>query len=138
LWEKARPRYRKIFLADDQKDVLRVVASILDDEFQIVGLAEEGRGVLELVPNLSPDVLVLDILMPVVNGVEAALQLKATGSRTKVIFLTVNQDPDFMQAAMSTGAQAYVLKQHMATDLLPSLWYVLAGHTFVSPCMRAH
>lgn len=128
----------RIFLADDQEEMRRVVASMLKDEFQIVGSAEDGRGVLELLPTLHPDVLVLDIFMPGMNGIETALQLKESGSTTKMVFLTVHEDPDFLNAALSTGAQAYVLKAHLATDLVPALWNVLAGHTYVSPSMQEH
>jgi DNA-binding NarL/FixJ family response regulator len=128
----------RVFLADDQEEVLRMVASMLNDEFQIVGLAQDGSDVLKLVPGLSPDVLVLDILMPVMNGIETVEHLNASGSRTRVIFLTVHEDPDFLYAAMAAGAQAYVLKPRMATDLVPALRNVLAGHTFVSPSMHLH
>ena len=128
----------RVFLADDQEEVLRTVASMLNDEFQIVGLAQDGSDVLKLAPGLSPDVLVLDILMPVLNGIETVQHLNSSGSKMKVIFLTVHEDPDFLYAAMAAGAQAYVLKPHKATDLVPALWNVLAGHTFVSPSMHLH
>lgn len=136
--EKRVTNMPRVFLADDQEEVLRTVASMLNDEFQIVGLAQDGCDALKLVPDLCPDVLVLDILMPVMNGIETAQHLNASGSRTKVVFLTVHEDPDFLYAAMAAGAQAYVLKPHMATDLVPALWNVLAGHTFVSPAMHVH
>ena len=127
----------RVLLADDQEEMLRTVESLLKDEFQIVGLAQDGPDVLELVPTLSPDLLILDIFMPKLNGVETALRLKQSGSNTKVIFLTVHDDPDFLAAALSTGAQGYVLKPHLATDLVPALWDVLAGNMFVSPGLLA-
>ena len=136
--EKGVSTLPRVFLADDQEEVLQTVASMLNDEFQIVGLAQDGSDVLKLLPGLSPDVLVLDILMPVMNGIETVQHLNASGSSTRVIFLTVHDDPDFLYAAMAAGAQAYVLKPHMATDLVPALWNVLAGHTFVSPSMHLH
>jgi len=127
----------RVLVADDQNEMLRIVESLLQDEFQIVGLAEDGADVLRLVPTLSPDLLILDIFMPKLNGVETALRLKQSGSNTKVIFLTVYDDPDFLAAALSTGAQGYVLKPHLATDLVPALWDVLAGNMFVSPGLLA-
>jgi len=128
----------RIFLADDQQEILRTVAMILKEQFHVVGLAEDGNAVLQLLPSLSADVIVLDIFMPKLNGIETALRLKSSGSTVKVVFLTVNEDPDFLFAAMSTGAQGYVLKPYLATDLIPALWTVLAGRTFVSPSMSVH
>jgi DNA-binding NarL/FixJ family response regulator len=125
----------RVFIADDQEEMLQTVARMLDGEFQVVGTAENGMRVLELAPSLSPDILVLDISMPVVNGIEVACHLKESGSAAKVIFLTVHADPDFVEAAMSTGALGYVLKPCLATDLVPAIWTVLGGNTFVSPAM---
>jgi DNA-binding NarL/FixJ family response regulator len=126
----------RVFLADDQEEMRRTVAQVLEGEFQIVGTAENGAGVLELTPGLSPDVLVLDISMPVVTGIEAALRLRQAGSRVKVIFLTVHEDLDFVEAAMSVGALGYVLKQSLATDLVPAIWKALEGSTFISPSLH--
>lgn len=123
----------RVFLADDQEEVLRTIVQILDGDFQIVGTAKNGAGVLELTPTLSPDVVVLDISMPVVTGIEAALRLREAGSLAKVIFLTVHQDLDFVEAAISVGAWGYVLKPSMATDLIPAIRKVLEGSTFISP-----
>jgi CheY-like chemotaxis protein len=128
----------RVLVADDQDEVRKTVESLLEGEFQVVGLAEDGMRVLRLVPVLSPDVVILDIFMPELNGIEAALRLKRSGSNIKVIFLTVHDDPDFLAAALSAGAQGYVLKPHLATDLVPALWNVLAGRTFVSPTLHAH
>ena len=126
----------RVFLADDQKEMLRTTAQILGGEFQIVGTAENGVGVLELAPSLSPDVVVLDISMPVLTGIEAALRLREKGSRARVIFLTVHEDLDFVETAMSVGALGYVLKQSMATDLIPAIWKALEGRTFISPSVH--
>jgi DNA-binding NarL/FixJ family response regulator len=130
---KAIPR---VFLADDQEQMRRTVAQVLEGEFQIVGTAENGAGVLDLTPDLSPDVLVLDISMPVVTGIEAALRLRQAGSTIKVIFLTVHDDLDFVEAAMAVGALGYVLKQSLATDLVPAIWKVLEGSIFISPSLH--
>lgn len=126
----------RVFLADDQEEMLQTVTQMLEGEFQVVGTAENGMRALELVPSLSPDILVLDISMPVVNGIEVACLLKGSGLAAKVIFLTVHSDPDFVEAAMSAGALGYVLKPCLASDLVPAIWAVLEGNTFVSPTMH--
>ena len=81
----------------------QTIVQILCEDFQIVGTAETGAGVLDLPPNLSPDVFVLDISMPVVTGIEAALRLREKGSRAKIIFLTVHEDPDFVAECDGCG-----------------------------------
>jgi DNA-binding NarL/FixJ family response regulator len=130
------PIIPRVFLADDQEEMRRMTAQILEGDFMIVGTAENGAAVLELAPKLSPDVVVLDISMPVLTGIEAAVRLREKGSRARVIFLTVHKDLDFVESAMSAGALGYVLKQCMATDLVPAIWEALEGRTFISPSMR--
>jgi DNA-binding NarL/FixJ family response regulator len=123
----------RVFLADDQEEMLQAVAQVLEGQFKIVGTAEDGERAFELAPSLSPDVLVLDISMPVMDGIEVALRLRNQGSKAKVVFLTVHDDTDFVQAAMSAGALGYVLKPCLTTDLVPAIWKALEGRTFVSP-----
>lgn len=126
----------RILLADDQEEMLHTVVLILQDEFNVVATAGDGTTAVELATKLSPDVLVLDIGMPVVNGIEAAWRLKALGSQAKVIFLTVTSDAEFVEAALSAGAVGYVLKPSLATDLVPAIWAALRGNTFISPSMK--
>ena len=127
----------RVLLADDQEEIRRTVASILEDECEIVGLAENGKQVLDLVIDRSPDVLVLDIFMPVANGIETAVRAKAIGCRSKVLFLTVDEDPDVAEAAMSVGALGYVLKPRLATDLIPAIRSVLEGRVYISRSMHS-
>jgi DNA-binding NarL/FixJ family response regulator len=105
----------------------------LGDEFQIVGVASDGREALELAPKLAADVLVLDIAMPGLNGIEVALRLREDGASAKIVFLTMHDDADLVEAAMSAGALGYVLKALLATDLVPAIWKAIEGRTFVSP-----
>lgn len=126
----------RVLLADDQEEMLQTVAWMLRDEFSVVGTAENGAIAVELATRLCPDVLVLDICMPVENGIEAACQLKELGSAARVIFLTVNTEPEFVEAAISAGAMGYVLKQSLTADLVPALWAVMHGRTFISPSMQ--
>lgn len=126
----------RILLADDQEEMRQKVAGLLESEFHVVGAVENGERVMEAVPSLTPDILVLDICMPVLNGIEAAARLKESGFPGKVIFLTVHEDADFFQAARSVGALGYVLKSSLTDDLLPAVRRALAGNTFVSPSMH--
>jgi DNA-binding NarL/FixJ family response regulator len=123
----------RILLADDHEEVRLAIANLLEDEFDIIGMAENGQRAVELVPVLCPDVLVLDVCMPVLNGIEAAAQLRKSRSAPKVVFLTVNADPDFVNAALSTGAFGYVLKCSAGVDLVPAIHQAVEGKRFVSP-----
>jgi DNA-binding NarL/FixJ family response regulator len=126
----------RIFLADDQVEMLQTVAQILEPDFNLVGTAQDGQRVLQLVPGLFADILVLDICMPLMNGIEVARHLKEDGSAARVVFLTGNDDADFIEAAMSAGALGYVFKPRLATDLIPAIWNAMEGRTFVSPCVQ--
>ena len=122
----------RILLADDHQEMLQTLVGILEDEFQIVGTAGNGMRALELAASLTPDIVVLDISMPEVNGIEAARRLREEGSLASVVFLTAHNDPDLVEAAMSAGALGYVLKSHLATDLVSAIWLALVGKTFIS------
>ena len=125
----------RILLADDHQEMLEAVARLLEDEFDVIAAVTNGERVIEAALRLAPDLLVLDISMPVLNGIEAAACLKESGSRAKVIFLTVNTDPDIVEMALSIGALGYVLKPHFAADLIPAIRRVLQDRVFVSPAM---
>lgn len=126
------PRAR-ILLADDHKGMRGRVVRLLASEFEVVGAVEDGGALLEAASKMKPDVCVIDISMPVLSGIEAAAQLKKSGSTAKIIFLTVHDDPDFVQAALETGALGYVVKSRMASDLRSAVKGVIAGKVFISP-----
>jgi DNA-binding NarL/FixJ family response regulator len=132
--QRDKPR---IVVADDQEDVLRTVAGILHDEFHIVGMARNGKEALDVVLNSPPNVLVLDIVMPLLNGIETACRVKASGSPIAVIIFSVHEDREFFEAAVSAGALGYVHKPHM-TDLIPAIWTVLDGEFYVSPSLHLY
>lgn len=132
------PMVPRVVLADDQKEMLQTVVLMLRDEFRVVGTAENGMDAVDLTTRLSPDVLVLDVCMPVENGIDAACHLRDLGSKTKVIFLTVNHDPEFIEAAMSAGALGYVLKQSLAAELIPAILAVMGGKIFISASLQAY
>lgn len=125
----------RILLADDQEEIRCTVASLLKEHFDIVGFADNGKQVLELVAEHTPDVLVLDIFMPVMNGIDAAASLLASGCQSKVLFLTAHDDSDFLEAAIALGALGYVLKPYLAKELIPAIRSVLNGHCFISARM---
>jgi len=136
--KKDTPLTPRIVLADDQKEMLQTVVLILKDKFRVVGTAENGTDAVDLTTRLSPDVLVLDVCMPVENGIAAAHHLRDLGSKTRVIFLTVNHDREFVEAAMSAGALGYVLKQSLAAELVPAIWSAMDGNIYISPSIQPH
>lgn len=108
----------RVVLADDHQQTIATVRHTLGDEFEIVGTAENGKQAVDAAFKLNPDALIIDISMPVLNGLEAAKQLQATDSRAKIIFLTVYQGQDFVDAAFSAAASGYVNKVRLSTDLV--------------------
>ncbi len=120
-------------LADDHPDFLATAARVLEPECQVVKSVGDGQALVDEAVTVDPDVIVLDISMPVLNGLEASRQLKASGSRAKIVFLTVHRDPDYVRAALATGALGYVVKPRLATDLMAAIMEALAGRSFVSP-----
>lgn len=125
----------RILLADDSPSMLQAARLILEPEFQIVGTVDDGEAVVEAMQSLEPDVLILDISMGLMNGLEAARLLTRTGSKAKIVFLTVHKDQEFVEEAFSAGAMGYVIKPRLGTDLLIAVREALMGHTFVSPDM---
>jgi len=125
----------RVLLADDHEAILAKVRAVLGDEFDIVGAVRNGREALEEVQRLDPDVLVIDISMPVLNGLQAMSQLRAGNARAKVVFLTVHEDQDYVDAAFGAGAAGYVTKSHVTTDLVPAIHEALQGGTYVSHFM---
>jgi DNA-binding NarL/FixJ family response regulator len=123
----------RILLADDHRNFLKMVESLVGPTFHIVGSMPDGRSLFQAAMNLKPDVIVTDISMPVLNGIEAANQLNEAGCTSKIIFLTVHSDPDFVRTCLATGAFGYVVKSRVATDLLPAIHEALAGRLFISP-----
>lgn len=112
--------------------MVAIVRRTLGEEFEVVGSVEDGKQAIDAVHTLNPDVLVIDISMPILNGLQAAKQLQTANCRAKVIFLTNYEGPDFLDAAFSAGASGYVTKARLSTDLIPALHEAVLGQTFVS------
>jgi DNA-binding NarL/FixJ family response regulator len=127
----------RVLLADDHRDFLAAAARLLQPEFEVVKTVGDGAALLEEAARLKPDLLVLDISMPGLNGLEAARQLRAAGSCAKIVFLTVHQDPEYVHAAMAAGALGYVAKCQLASDLLLALREALVGRSFISPSISS-
>lgn len=122
----------RILLADDHPRFPEMEEGFLTSEFDVVGKVTDGSALVQQALRLKPDVIVTDISMPVLNGIAAVDQLKESGCESRVVFLTVHSDSDFVRRCLSTGAFGYVVKSRMATDLLPAIREALAGNVFVS------
>ena len=123
----------RVLLADDHSDLLAAASGLLEPHFEVIGTVSDGQAAIDAAVLLGPDVLVLDISMPEMSGIESARQIRAAGCHAKIVFLTVLEDADFVNGAMQAGAQGYVVKSRLVTDLPLALVEVLAGRTFVSP-----
>jgi len=125
-----RPR---IFLADDHPAVLKATTALLETQFEIVGNAVDGGTLVSEVIRLCPDAIVVDITMPVMNGIDAAHRLRESNPSVKIVFLTVHADHQFVEACMAEGALGYVLKAHMRVHLIPAIRAALVGKSYVCP-----
>lgn len=126
----------RVLLADDHKTILARVRGILGEEFDVVGAVNNGRDAISEVERLDPDVLVIDISMPILNGLQVMSKL-GSGCRAKVVFLTVHQDPDFVATAFAAGASGYVVKEDVTTDLIPAIRATVEGRRYLSRSIRA-
>jgi DNA-binding NarL/FixJ family response regulator len=132
--DKKNAKLIRVILADDNQEMRDAIAGLLESfcEFDIVGAFADGKALVEGALELKPDVGIVDISMPIMNGIMAAAEIKRLGSEMKIIFLTVNEDCDFVRAAFETGASGYVVKRQMASDLQVAINESLAGRNFVS------
>ena len=125
-----RPR---VLLADDHRLLREAFAKLLEPDCDVVGTVADGRALLEAAPKLRPDVVVVDIAMPMLNGLDAARQLKRLMPAVKVIFLTVNEDPDLAAEAFRAGGSAFLLKHSAASELREAIANVVQGRSYVTP-----
>ncbi len=125
-----RPR---IFLADDHLLLLDAFSNLLAPKYEVVGTATDGREMLSMVAKLNPDVVVMDIAMPNMNGFDAGEKLKKLYPEIKLIFLTVNEDPDMITKAFRIGANGYLLKSSAASELFQAIEAVLNAGSYVTP-----
>src|SRR5438093_464942 len=125
-------KYR-LLMADDHMLVLEGLKRILEAEFDLVGMAENGRELLRQAEELKPDVVLVDISMPMLNGIDATRQLLKQNPHTKVIFVTMHADSDYVAEAFRAGASGYLLKRSAASELVSAIQEVMKGRYYVTP-----
>jgi DNA-binding NarL/FixJ family response regulator len=123
----------RILLADDHKIFLNGLRSLLEPGFEIVGMVEDGRALVSFVQKLRPDVIVVDISMPLLNGIEAVRQIKKLNPQVKVVFLTMHADVTYAIRAFEGGASGFVLKHSASSELLTAISEAIKGRTYVTP-----
>jgi DNA-binding NarL/FixJ family response regulator len=129
---KSPPR---VLLADDHTMLLDAFQRLLEPRCEIVGTACDGRALLDLAASTRPDVIVLDISMPGLNGLDACAQLRRKIPEMRLVFLTVNEDPDIAAKAISLGALGYLLKNSASAELFTAIEHALAGKTYITPLL---
>ncbi len=123
----------RILLADDHVLLLEAFKNLLEPEFEVVGTANDGRTLVQKAKELKPDLVVLDISMPLLNGLDAGRQLKTIMPMLKLVFLTMNHDLDVVTEALQMGANGYVLKTSAASELREAIRRGLRGKSYVTP-----
>ena len=123
----------RILVADDNAQFLRKTASILETEFEVVATAADGRSAVESIRVCQPDVVVLDLEMPFLNGIDVTRELANQNPGPKAIICSVETDLEIVEAALAAGAMGYVFKSRIETDLVVAVQSVVRGQLFVSP-----
>ena len=127
---RQRPR---LLLADDHTLIAEACKHLLEPEFEVVGIAENGRALIKLALELKPDIVVLDIAMPRVNGLDAGARIKQLLPATKLVYLTMNMSPEVAAESFRRGASAYVVKSSAASELITAIQRTLASESYLSP-----
>jgi len=130
-------RAPRVLLADDHALLLGAFEKLLAAECEIVGQASDGRALVAAAEELKPDVIVLDIAMPLLNGLEAGRQIKRKLRDVKLVFLTMNEDPELAAEAFRSGASAYLLKRSAASELTTAIREVMNGRSYVTPLITS-
>jgi DNA-binding NarL/FixJ family response regulator len=130
--EKSVPKARLV-IADDHSIVLEAYRQLLEPEYDVVGSALNGEELLRIAPALAPDIILLDISMPTMNGLDVTRQLRASVPQAKLIFVTMMSEPFYISQAFDLGAIGYVLKQSASTELLSALTAALKNRRYISP-----
>jgi DNA-binding NarL/FixJ family response regulator len=124
-----------VLLADDHLMVAEALRSLLSPDFELVGVVEDGRAMLEAAGRLRPDVIVADVTMPHLNGIDALVRLRQDGSRVPVVFLTMHHDVAFARRALEAGASGFVLKHSASVELVVAIRAALEGRTYLTPVL---
>ena len=126
----------RVLLVDDNGEMLTDLQDELSAEFEIAGTAENGEQAVREVFRLDPDIVVLDVTMPVMNGLQVASLLREKRPGTRILFLTIHEEPEYISAAFSAGACGYVTKRRLASDLRVAIREVYDGRNFLSPSLQ--
>ena len=127
-----------ILIADDNAEMREKITTLLESHFQLVGTVTDGQQAIEFAIRLNPDVVLLDISMPLLNGIQVASRLRNMSCAAKLIFVTVHRDSDYIEAANLVGAVGYVVKEHIGDDLIPAIYAALEGRRFTSKLQPQH
>ena len=127
------PKRPRLLLADDHLLVAEALKSLLTPEFELLGVVEDGRALVEAATRLRPDVIVADVTMPHLNGIDALIQLRQGGDQVPVVFLTMHRDVTFARRALEAGASGFVLKHSAPAELVTAIRAALAGKTYLTP-----
>lgn len=125
----------KVLLADDHRIVAEGLRGLLETDFELVGIVEDGRAMLDAVEKLKPDVVVADVSMPLLNGIEAVRQLKKKNKNIAVVMLTMHLDVTYAASAFEAGASGYVLKHSAPSELITAINSALKGRTYITPLL---
>ena len=126
----------RILIGDDNLLIVEAMKAIPDQDFEIVGVADNGRDLALDAQRLVPGVVLLDMSMPIMNGLEAARKIKESVPTAHLVFLTQTTDRAYIQAALTAGASGYLVKQSMASELVAAIWKVLNGEIYLSASLR--
>lgn len=127
----------RVVIADDQPDTLRLIRRILEPEFKVVQAVFDGRQLIEAVEQAEPEVVITDLSMPEMSGIEAIEKLRASDNQTPAVVLSAHNDPRMVAAALAKGAKGYVLKRRAPMDLRPAVEAVADGREFLSQGLTA-
>ena len=125
----------RVLLADDHRMLAEGLKALLRNEFELVGIVEDGRAMVEAAERLRPDVIVADVTMPNLNGFEALTLLRKTQPNIKVVFLTMHQNAAYARRALDAGASGFVVKHSASEELVVAIHAALKGRTFITPCL---
>lgn len=123
----------RILLADDHILILEGLRKILEPYHEVVGAAIDGRSLVDAALRLKPDLIVLDLMMPLLSGIDAARKIRKNLPRVKILFLTVHANPAYLREALNAGATGYILKSSTREQILDAVTKALAGQTYISP-----
>ncbi|MBO0723488.1 MAG: response regulator transcription factor [Blastocatellia bacterium] len=126
----------RIVVADDNEDLLNLVIEVLQPEFEVVAAVRDGQDLLQAVKNFKPDIVIADISMPEMSGIEATMRIVEEGFEAKIILLSMHKDRSILEEGISAGAKGYVYKLAIGRDLVPAVYEVMQERIYISPLVK--